>query len=89
MITWSIDDMVVEVLNFAPTEVAAFMVTLHVVVPLQPPDHPPNDALVAGAAVSVTTVPAGNVATQVVPQLIPEGLLVMLPPPVPEVVTVS
>jgi len=65
------------------------MVTLHVEVPLHPPDHPPKVALDAGAAVSVTTVPAENVATQAVPQLMPEGLLVMLPPPVPEAVTVS
>jgi hypothetical protein len=65
------------------------MVTLQVDVPLHPPDHPPNTAFDAGAAVSVTTVPAEYVATQVVPQLMPEGLLVMFPPPVPEVVTVS
>jgi len=37
----------------------------------------------------VTTVPAEYVTTQVVPQLMPEGLLVTLPPPVPEVVTVN
>jgi hypothetical protein len=65
------------------------MVTVHVDVPLHPPDHPPKVALDAGAAVSVTTVPAEKPATQVVPQLMPEGLLVMVPPPVPEGVTVS
>jgi hypothetical protein len=69
--------------------VAAFIVTVHVDVPLHPPDHPPKVALDAGAAVRVTTVPAEKPATQVVPQLIPEGLVVMLPPPVPDVVTVS
>jgi hypothetical protein len=65
------------------------MVTPHVDVPLHPPDHPPNVTLDPGAAVSVTTVPAEKLATQVVPQLMPEGLLVMLPEPVPEVATVS
>jgi len=81
--------MVASAVNFAPTEVAAFIVTLHVDVPLHPPDHPPKVALDAGTAVSVTTVPAEYVTTQVVPQLMPEGLLVTLPPPVPEVVTVN
>jgi hypothetical protein len=75
--------------NFAPTEVAALMVTLHVDVPLHPPDHPANVALDPGAAVSETTVPAEKLAMQVVPQLMPEGLLVMLPEPVPEAATVS
>jgi hypothetical protein len=92
MMTWSIDDIdpaAAAAVNFAPTDVAALMVTLHVDVPLHPPDHPPNVAFEAGAAVNVTTVPAENEAAQVVPQLMPEGLLVMLPPPVPEVVTVS
>jgi hypothetical protein len=83
------DDRVAAAVNFAPTEVAASMVRLHVDVPLHPPDHPANVALVPGAAVSVTTVPAEKLATQVVPQLMPEGLLVMLPEPVPELATVS
>ena len=37
---------------------------------------------------SVTSVPAGNAAVQVVPQLMPAGVLVTVPPPVPERVTV-
>jgi len=81
--------MVAAALNRAPTEVAAFVVTVHDDVPLHPPDHPPNVALAAGAAVSVTTAPAEKLATQVVPQLMPDGLLVTLPEPLPEVVTVS
>jgi hypothetical protein len=44
--------------NVAPTEVAAFMVTLQVDVPLHAPVQPPNVELGAGAAVSVTAVPA-------------------------------
>ena len=39
-------------------------------------------------ALSVTWVPELNVAVHVVPQLIPAGLLIMLPEPVPEGVTV-
>jgi len=42
-----------------------------------------------GASLSVTTVPAANVYWHVVPQLMPAGLLVMVPAPVPEFFTVS
>jgi hypothetical protein len=42
-----------------------------------------------GASVSVTTVPAANVYWHVVPQLMPAGLLVTAPVPVPELCTVS
>jgi len=76
-------------LNVAPTEAAEFMVTLQVDVPLHPPVHPANVELDAGAAVSVTAAPAEKVATQAVPQLMPAGLLVMLPEPLPELVTAS
>jgi hypothetical protein len=65
------------------------MVTLQVDVPLHPPVHPANVELDAGAAVSVTAAPAEKVATQAVPQLMPAGLLVMLPEPLPELVTAS
>jgi hypothetical protein len=65
------------------------MVTLQVDVPLQAPVQPAKVELGAGAAVSVTAVPAAKPATQAVPQLIPAGLLVTLPVPVPEAVTVS
>jgi hypothetical protein len=44
--------------NVAPTEVAALMVTLQVDVPEQAPVQPANVELGAGAAVSVTEVPA-------------------------------
>jgi hypothetical protein len=65
------------------------MVTEQADVPLHPPDHPEKVALDAGAALRVTSVPAEKPAVHVDPQLMPEGLLVMLPPPVPDVVTVS
>jgi len=76
-------------LNVADTDVSAFKVTLHFVVPLHAPDHPENAALGEAAAVSVTTVPAENVALQVDPQSMPEGLLVIVPDPEPEVATVN
>ena len=76
-------------MNVAPTETAEAMVTLQVDVPLHPPVHPANVELDAGAAASVTAAPAEKLATHVVPQLMPAGLLVMLPEPVPELVTAS
>jgi hypothetical protein len=65
------------------------MVTLQVLVPEQSPPHPPKVEPEAGLAVSVTAVPLEKLALQVLPQLIPEGLLVTLPDPVPARVTLS
>jgi hypothetical protein len=65
------------------------MVTVHVVVPLHAPDQPLNTALPAGDSLRVTTVPAANVARHVAPQLIPVGLLVIVPAPVPALCTVN
>jgi hypothetical protein len=76
-------------LKVADTVVFAFIVTLQAPAPLHPPAHAPNVEVAAGVSVSVTTVPAANVAWHVVPQLMPAGLLVMVPPPVPELCTVS
>jgi hypothetical protein len=85
-----INDMPEAAVNVAPTEVAAFMVTLQVDVPLHAPVQPPNVAAFAvGTAVSVTAVPAAKLAVQVAPHVMPAGLLVTLPVPVPELVTVS
>ena len=75
--------------KLADTVVFALIVTLHAPVPVQPPDHPPNVEVDPGASLSVTTVPAGNEYWHVVPQLMPAGLLVMVPVPVPELCTVS
>lgn len=52
--------------------------------PLHAPLHPAKVEFALGAAVSVTWVPLVKVALQVDPQLIPEGLLVMVPLPVPD-----
>ena len=77
------------VLKVAVTALAALMVTEHVPVPVQAPDQLANAEPVPAAAVSVTTVPLAKLAPQVVPQLIPAGLLVTVPVPVPAFVTVN
>ena len=76
-------------MKLADTVVFALIVTLQAPVPLHPSAHAPNVEVAAGVSVSVTTVPAANVPWHVVPQLMPAGLLVMVPPPVPELCTVS
>lgn len=65
--------------NVAVTLVAAVMVTTQVV-PEQPPVHPLKKYPLAGVAVRVTCVFCAKLAEQVEEgQLIPEGLLVMVP----------
>ena len=71
----------------AVTEASAPIVMLHAPVPLQLPVHPANVDPELGAALSVTAVPLANVAPQVDPQLIPAGVLVTLPVPVPAPLT--
>src|SRR6478609_2072836 len=64
--------------------VSAVSVTVHAPVPVHPPPvQPANDEPLTGVAVSVTVVPAGYVSAQSVPQLIPAGLEVTLPAPLP------
>jgi hypothetical protein len=63
--------------KFAPTLTLLFMVTLQVeLVPEHAPDHPTKVELVFGIAVSVTTVPGLKV--------VPLGVTVTVPDPVPE-----
>src|SRR5580698_2456331 len=58
--------------------------------PLQPPPvHPAKAELVPAVSVSVTVVPELKLALQVGAQLIPEGLLAIVPVPVPARLTVS
>jgi hypothetical protein len=73
--------------NFAVTVAAAFIVTVHVPVPVHAPLQPVKVDAPAGEAVSVTTVPDTNTALQVAPQVIPAGDEVTVPPPVPALVT--
>jgi hypothetical protein len=63
----------------AATAVSAFMVTVHAA-PEHAPLHPAKLKFAFGAAFSVTFVPTGKLLEQVVPQLIPLGVLVIAPP---------
>jgi hypothetical protein len=69
--------------NVAVTEALPVNVTLQVPVPVQAPDQPANVEPAFGTAVSVTMVPLVKLALHVAPQLIPAGLLVTVPAPVP------
>ena len=70
-------------MNAALTELFAFSKTEHVaLVPKQPPLHPANEYVLAGAAVRVICVPASKFALQTCGQLIPAGALVTVPDPV-------
>src|SRR5262245_29215060 len=75
--------------NVAGTDAAAPMVTVHVPVPLHAPLHPAKTEPADAAGVSVTGVPAEKLAEHVGPQEIPPGELVMVPPPVPDLATLS
>jgi hypothetical protein len=55
---------------------------------VQLPDHPAKVVPDSGAAVNTTAVPLGKLALQLPGQLIPAGLLVTVPVPVPALFTV-
>ena len=75
--------------NTAVTAVSAFTVARHVPVPLQAPVQPSKVEPAAGVAVRVTAVPNGKARVQVAPHVMPAGLLVTAPVPVPLRATVS
>jgi len=77
-----------EALNVALTDVWFASNIVQVPVPEQAPDQPAKNELAFGFAVSVSDVPLANLALHAEPQLIPEGLLVTVPPPVPAFWTV-
>ncbi|MBI3325008.1 MAG: hypothetical protein HYZ92_06975 [Candidatus Omnitrophica bacterium] len=84
-----LQDVVVVVLNVAVTLRLVVIETVQLVaVPLQLPDQPPKVEPEAVLAVRVTEVPLAKLALQVLPQLIPAGLLVTVPLPVPVLETV-
>ena len=74
-------------LNVAVTFAAVFMVTTQALVPEQAPLQPAKDEPTAGEALRVTDAPGVKDCEQVVPQLMPAGLLVTVPEPVPLLVT--
>jgi hypothetical protein len=76
--------------KFAVTVRFPVMFTMHVFpLALSHPLQPENCHPGAGLAVSVTCVPALKLAEQLVPQSIPEGLLVTVPPAAAFLFTVS
>src|SRR5579872_3497909 len=62
---------------------------LQVEFPVQAPDQPTKESLFPGDAVNLTLVFGAKRAAQVVGQLIPLGLLVMVPVPPPSSSTVN
>ena len=79
-----------EVLKAAVIVMLLLICTVQEPVPVHPPPlQPAKTDPEAGAAVSVTAVPPENDLEQVVPQLMPLGLLVTVPLPVPFLVTWS
>jgi hypothetical protein len=57
--------------------------------PLQLPVHPVKDEFAAAVSVSITWVPFAKLALHAVPQLMPAGLLLIVPPPAPAAWTLS
>ncbi len=77
-------------LNVAVTCWLVFIVNAQVgLLPLHPPVHPAKDEFAPAVSVSVTWVPLVKLALQVGAQLIPEGLLAMVPVPFPAGLTVN
>jgi len=76
-------------LNVAVADASAVSVRLHAAVPLHAPDQPVKVMFALGVALRVTAVPLGNVALHVCPQLMPAGLLVIVPAPEPVSCTVT
>jgi hypothetical protein len=76
-------------LKLAVALVAELTETVQAPGPVQAPLHPENSKLAAGVAVKVTWVPEGKLALQVPGQLMPAGVLVMVPFPGPADVTAN
>jgi hypothetical protein len=76
-------------LKFAVTLLLWVSVTVQLLVPVHAPLQPANAERFAGVAFNVTTVPPLKAALHVLPQLMPVGLELTVPEPVPVVLTVS
>jgi hypothetical protein len=74
--------------NDALTDWVAFMVTEQLPAPLHAPPQPVKLEVGDAVGVRFTTVPPPNLAVQVAGQLMPDGLVVTVPVPVPPSVTV-
>lgn len=75
--------------NEAVTVTALFMITVQFPVPVQPPPfHPVKFESEDAVAIRVTEDPVLNASEQSPPQLIPEGMLVTVPFPLPDFATV-
>src|ERR1700685_319957 len=82
----------IEPAKVAVTVLAALTVTLQVVVPAHAPDQPAKVLVATGVSVSVTCVPGAKLvehAVDVAEQLIPMGVLVIVPLPAPARETVN
>ncbi len=73
--------------NCAVTVWFPFITTTQAPVPLQAPPQPVKVDPPVGVAVSATVLPVGKFAMHPSPQLIPLGILVTVPVPVPDLVT--
>ena len=68
-------------MKVAVTVIGLSIVSAHVAVPIHAPLQPEKAYPEAAFAVSVTVVDEGKLYVQVDPQLIPEGMLATVPPP--------
>jgi hypothetical protein len=75
--------------NFTVTDRAWFIITVQAPVPEQASDQPEKTEPAAGVAVRVTLVPKRKLREQVGEQLIPSGLELTVPEPVPDLLTVK
>jgi hypothetical protein len=86
-VTDMVTDVVTAAEKVAVTESAALRVTLQAALPVHAPLQPEKALLVPGVSVRVTWLFCGKLAEHVVGQLIPAGVLVTVPFPVPAKVT--
>ena len=91
MTTFGTTQTVVLSANVAVTVVSAPRITRHILVVEQPPpDHEKKtDEVEVGAGVRSIRLPSPNVNAHFEPQLIPAGVLITLPTPLPAFFTVS
>jgi hypothetical protein len=86
-VTDMVKDVVTAAAKVAVTELAALRVMLQAALPVHAPLQPEKALLVPGVSLSVTWVFCGKFAEHVAGQLIPAGVLVTVPVPVPAKVT--